>query len=242
MKHIAVLETIGSITKVERLVPIEKNVLPGLIVLRNTNPFPGYIYSSNPKEHPEIKWASIFILLQYKYAPEKIIKLSSQIKRHLQIDCNAVYGEIKNSSSTIPCIRIKNLKYLSSIPKLQEFIFNYGFKQVRGQAQEYDPKIKVYKSFKLLEIAESIYRDYYEREKFYVKVPIALEWEQFIRLNTRVKSLLPKNSFDAALGEIIRYNGHESVIRIFDRDKSLERAHQLCEIFNRELKNELIFY
>lgn len=239
MKQIAVIETVGSITKFEKLSKIENNVLPDTLVLRNLRPFPGYIYEEGNDNG--LKLVSIFIMLYYRYSPEKVIKLSSLIKPQLQMECNAGYGEIIMENEIYPCIRIKGLKYISSIPKLQEFIKFQGFKLKKNIPVKTEGIIKVYKTFKLLEIDDDIYRDYYEREKFYLKMPVDINWEMFQSLKNNVKELIHNNNFDAALGEIYRFSGPIKVIRIFDRNKSLERALELKRIFNEELRKEIIY-
>ena len=240
MKQIAVIETVGSIQKVEKLCPIDGKVLPGTLVLRNEHPFPGFIYPLGEDHLRGKQLASIFIFLKYKYAPEKIIKLAQQIRMHLQMHCDAVYGEITLDAKTYPCIRVKKLQNLSDIQQLQSFVTTNGFQPFQGSVRGTTGLIKVFKAFKLLELSDSFYRDYFEREKFYIKSSIAIEWEQFSCITEKVKHQLDNQNFDAALGEIYRFDGHEKVIRIFDKDKSLERAQALAQIYTQEIKKELI--
>ena len=69
MRSGKVIETIGSITKIEHLTTVRSNILPDTLVLRNSNPFPGYKQQENNSYQKPV---SIFLILRYRYAPEKI--------------------------------------------------------------------------------------------------------------------------------------------------------------------------
>jgi hypothetical protein len=239
MKEQPTIETTGSITKMEMLSNIEHDILPGSLVLTNHNPFPGIV--QNPEEHISFKKPqSFYIILMYRYFPEKLERIAKTLNNENIIDCCSSSGEIIIQNNIFPCIRIKKLKMEKLLSEIQEFykkndIKFMGYKKIHGEA-----KIKVFKHFKIIEIADGIYRDLFEGEKFYFNIPLQLNWKLFDYFTKRVKSNLHDINFDAALGVINRFTGPEDVIRIYDSNKTLERALELKKFYMKEFKRERI--
>ena len=73
MEQSRVIETIGSITKMEHLNSIDEGNLNNTLVLHNATPFPGLSHESN--EH-KTNLSSYFVILRYRYAPEKINRIN----------------------------------------------------------------------------------------------------------------------------------------------------------------------
>lgn len=239
MKEQPIIETTGSITKMEMLLNVEHNVLPGTLVLTNNNPFPGFIQSKEDSVIPG-KPQSFYLILMYRYFPEKLERIAKALNNENIIECYSSSGEIIIDNYIFPCIRIKRLKVQRLLSEIQEFykkndIKFLAYKKVQGNA-----KIKVFKHFKIIEIAEGIYRDLYEGEKFYFSIPLQLNWKLFDYFTKRVKSNLHDINFDAAIGVINRFSGPEDVIRIYDSNKTLERALQIKKHYIREFKRERI--
>jgi len=237
MKEQPIIETTGSITKMEVLSNIEHHILPGSLVLTNHNPFPGFIQGPEKFVSHE-KPQSFYLILMYRYFPEKLERIAKSLNNENIIDCCSNSGEIILQNNILPCIRIKKLKVEKLLPEIQEFykrndIKFMGYKKMQGEA-----KIKVFKHFKIIEITEGIYRDLCEGEKFYFNIPLQLNWKLFDYFTKRVKSNLPDTNFDAALGVINRFTGPEDVIRVYDSNKTLERALEIKKFYAREFKKE----
>ncbi len=237
MKEQHIIETTGSITKMELLSNIEHQILPGSLVLTNRDPFPGFVQDPD-KFVPHEKPQSFYLILMYRYFPEKLERIAKALHDENIIDCCSSSGEIIIQNSILPCIRIKKLKAGKLLPEIQEFykkndIKFMAYKKIHGIA-----KIKVFKHFKITQIAEGIYRDLFEGEKFYLNIPLQLNWKLFDYFTKRVKSNLPDANFDAAMGVINRFTGPEDVIRIYDPNKTLERALEIKKFYTREFKKE----
>ncbi|NJK84817.1 MAG: hypothetical protein HC906_01375 [Bacteroidales bacterium] len=99
-------------------------------------------------------------------------------------------------------------------------------------------KIKVFKHFRFIEVYEGIYRDLYEGEKFYFKIPIQLNWKIFDHLTKRVKARMSDSNFDTAIGIINRFMGPEDIVRVYDKNKTLERALEIRKHFLKEIRKE----
>jgi hypothetical protein len=101
-------------------------------------------------------------------------------------------------------------------------------------------RIKIFKAFRLNEIAEGLYRDLNDGEKIYIQIPHSINWKRFDYIMKKIKSHIDNPNFDAALGVIYRFCGPEDVIRIYDQIKTLERAIQLRKLFVKEIKKDML--
>ncbi len=234
-----VIETIGSITKMEKLCSIERDVLSNTLVLRNVDPFPGY-QSNLDLVGNDTKPGSIFIILRYRYAPEKINRINKNLAASRITTCYPSYGEIITRESIFPCIRIKGLENFSTVPIIQNF-----FKRNDLHLMDYKPiddtaRIKIFKIFRLIEIAEGLYRDLNEGEKIYIRIPNSINWKRFDYITRKIKHNAKNMNFDAALGTIYRFCGPEDVIRVYDKKKTLERALELKKLYLKILKSDML--
>jgi hypothetical protein len=239
METLQTIETIGSITKFEQLRSVEYNVLPNTLVLENTDPFPGYGYQG-VNLPSDTKPRSIFLVLRYRYAPEKIARISVQLAKIRNEKCRTGCGEIEISSRIYPCIRLKSLACFADIPEVQNFYKDNEIKFMGYHKIDAEGKITIHKNFKIIETTPGIYRDLYDGEKFYIKIPKQINWKTFESVSKFVKNNIRNGNFDAALGMIYRFTGVEEVIRIYDRNKSLERALEIKNMYNKALKKEFI--
>jgi hypothetical protein len=110
---------------------------------------------------------------------------------------------------------------------------------------EYKPlnanvRIRIFKTFKLNEVQEGIYRDVNDIEKFYIRLPKSINWQQLHYATRHVKHRLDNPHFNAAIGMIYRFCGPEDVIRIYDQDATTERAETLRSLYMAEIKQDLL--
>ncbi len=233
------IETIGSVTKLEHLHNIDFNILPDTLVLENVDPFPGYGYQGTNLPSGT-KPRSIFIILRYRYAPEKIARLSKELVESNNMNCYMAYGEIHLGERIYPCIRVKKLECFETIPKLQSFYKNNEIKFMSYKHIDEDCLINIHKILCITEIADGICRDLTDNEKFYFRISKKLNWKAFDAYTRKVKNNISNRNFDSALGVIYRYNGPEDVIRIYDRNKTIERALEIRKLYMKAMRKEFI--
>jgi hypothetical protein len=240
MENYGAIETIGSITKMENLISMEENILPNTLVLKNPDPFPGCKTSFENGSYPA-KPNSIFIILRYQYAPEKINKVNKELVSLYLSKCFPSFGEIITRDSILHCIRIKGLEDFKLISAIQDYLIRNDLKLMLFRHLDGDCIIKIFKSFRLVKIAEGLYRDLNEGAKIYIRTTRSMTWEQFKQATRNVKVNINNRNFDSALGIIYRFCGPEDVIRIYDPDKTLERALLLKKLYSREVKKILSY-
>jgi len=236
MGYYGAIETIGSISKMEKLCSLEQEMLENSLVLRNIDPFPGY----HPQPESKVentKPASIFIIIRYQYPPEKINKVNKELIASRITNSYPSFGEIITRDSILPCIRIKGIENYGLIVAIQNFLKKHDIQLMPFKKFEGSARIKIFKSFRLIEIAEGLYRDLNEGAKIYIRITHSINWKQFTEITKKVKYNLQNRNFDSALGIIYRFCGPEDVIRIYDQNKTLERALLLKKLYLKELKS-----
>jgi len=234
-----IIETIGSITKMENLRALEQDIIENSLVLETVDPFPGY-KSKIDITVTDKKPSSIFITLRYRYAPEKINRINKELHENKMVICNPSFGEIITRNYIFPCIRIKGLKNHKILPAIQDFYRQNDLQLLAFKSFNDSARIKIFKTFRLIELAKGLYRDLNEGEKIYIRISQAMHWNQLEDILKKIKFNLKNRNFDAALGIIYRFCGPENVIRIYDSDKSLRRALQLKSLFNKEVKRDML--
>jgi hypothetical protein len=230
-----VIETIGSITKMEYLCALNEGVKENTLVLNNVTPFPGL---REKTEDGNKRLGSFFIILRYRYAPEKINRINDKLFKEKRLTRFPSYGEIITHDSILPCIRLKLVEQ-KEITSIQKFLIGNDLQLLPFRAFDALSRIKIFKSFKLVEIADGLYRDLSEGEKFYIHINEALNWKRFDYIIKKIKFNLENKEFDAAIGVIYRFCGPQNVVRIYDNDKSLERAIILKKWVLSEIKKEI---
>ena len=120
MKEQPIIETTASITKIEMLSNVEQDILPCSLILTNHNPFPGFVQSTEESDLPR-KPHSFYLILMYRYFPEKLERIAKALNNENIIDCSSSSGEIIIQNNIFPCIRIKRLKAQRLLSEIQEF-------------------------------------------------------------------------------------------------------------------------
>lgn len=228
-----IIETTGCIAKVEHLHDIGSFAVYDTLVMKSTRPFPGL--SSRFEEKTP---GTIYIALLYRYFPEKINRIAKGLKDKINSCWWTVYGEINIKNNLFPVIRIKGLNNYEEISVVQDYYKKNDIKLMPYKKINEEGKIKIFKQFKIKEISNEIYRDLYEPEKFYFVIHNPVNWNVLMYLTKQIKEKIENPEFDAALGVINRFNGAEDVIRIYDKDKTLERALFLRSQYLKAMKKE----
>jgi hypothetical protein len=237
MEQNCVIETIGSITKMENVISMYTDILENTLVLQNIDPFPGYYISKN-LDHQN-KPYSVFIILRYRYDPEKVNRIIQEMARNKIVSIYPSFGEIITSNAFLPCIRLKGIRESHLISEIQLFLKNHDLQMMPYQKVDCKARIKIFKTFRIIELTDGIYRDLMDGEKFYFKIPNSLNWKRFEYVTKKIRYNLKDKNFDAALGIIYRFCGTEDVIRIYDNNKTLERALNLKNLYIKEIKNDI---
>jgi hypothetical protein len=237
MNNSEVIETIGSITKVESVISVEQNLFENFLILKNIDPFPGFHKVGDKLK--EQKSESFFLILRNRYDPEKVNHINRELSNDKIVSFYPSFGEINTLDTIYSCIRIKGIEKFSQIPLIQEYFKKHELHFLEYHKVNCNAMIKIFKIFKIIEISDGLYRDLDDGQKIYIRIPKSIDWKTFESVTKKIKYNLENRNFDSALGIIYRFCGSENVIRIYDEEKTLERALLIKKMYIREIKNSL---
>jgi hypothetical protein len=214
-----IIETFGSITKVEQLHTIDSNILDNTFVLETFEPFPGYHGENLPSESiPH----HIFLVTKKEYLQENVLRISKKIRQYFKHSFGACQGELHIFNSKLSCIRIEDLPSFDLIAELQSCYQSEGIEFMRKRTFNNTGLIKVNKYFELRELEDGVYKDLIDMRMFYLEIPNLLTWKLFEQITFSIKNNIDNRNFDAALGLLYRKDLID-VVRIFERECSLEK-------------------
>ena len=227
-----IIETRGQIIKEERLISLDFNIVENSLVLENTGAFPGYF----GKNLPDIKNPrSLFIVLDKKYDCLFLARTLKNIGSKMEHKCYGSFGELIITGKSYYCIRIKNLDCFPSVIKIQQAIINSGIGLMKQHKIDENALIRIHKSFLIQPVEEGIFKDLFELDRYYVSIPVSLDWEEFKRITQLVKSNIENSLFDAALGYIWKIEGLQDIVRVYDKKNDLERIKTIRDRYLAEL-------
>jgi hypothetical protein len=232
MSEKVIIETFGSITKVEQLHTLESNILDNTFVLEVSKPFPGYHGENLPSEPiPH----HIFLVTKKEYIEENILRISQKIRRYFKQCFAARQGVLHIFNSKLSCIRIKDLPSFKFIPELQSCYQSEGIEFMRKRTYNKEGLIKINKYFELKKIEEGIFKDLIDEQMFYLEIPVQLTWKLFEQITFSIKNNIDNRNFDAALGVLYR-NDLTDVVRIYEKECSLDKLKLLRKKYVDEIR------
>ena len=227
-----VIETIGSLAKVETLTTLDNNIMQNTLVLENMEPFPGYHGTNLPTG--SIPY-SIFLITAKKHTFEKIQRVTHNIKKYFTYPFDASWGKICIYNDTYYCIRMRGLDSFEIIPELQSSYNQEGIKMMKKKNINSPAIIQLKKSYYLRKTDEGIFYDMEEPLMYYLQIPAQLKWNVFRSITERVKQNIDYTNFDAALGAIY-LRDLTDVIRIYAKDWDHEKLRQVRDKYLNEIQ------
>jgi hypothetical protein len=232
MNVIRIIETMGSITKVEKLETLESNFLENTLVLEEVESYPGYHGANLPSGYNP---TAVYLLLKEKLPAIDIIRITQKIRKHFKSEFDGTAAKIHINNDAFDAIRIRNLEDIKILPELQRTYLYEGIKFPKKKRIKGDGIIELTKQFELEALGEDIYKDLKDALMYYFKIPGQLNWQLFVEITISIRHNLDNLNFDAALGtlylkEII------DVVRIFAKDMGLDDLSMIRRHYLEELR------
>jgi hypothetical protein len=227
-----IIETMGSIAKVEKLQTLSSNILENTLVLDEAEPFPGYHGANLPTGYnPNY----VYIVLKKKLSTVMIMRMTQNIKKYFKHDFDGTAASICINNDVLDCIRVRNLEKYSYIPELQKNYLHEGVKFMKKREIMGEGIIDINKHFILEELEPGIFKDLEDSHMHYFRIPHHLNWQMFLEMTTSIRHNIDNLHFDTALGAIYLKEIHD-VVRIFTKDLSLEELRTIRNMYAEELK------
>jgi len=232
MSQNRIIETMGSIAKVEKLETLNSNILENTLVLDEIEPFPGYHGAGLPTGYNP---HTVYIILKKKLSTVRIMRMTQNIRKYFKHDFDGTAASICINNDVFNCIRVKNLKKYSDLPELQKSYLHEGVKFMKKREIKGEGILEINKHFELEELEAGIFKDLEDPHMHYFRISHHLNWQMFLEITTSIKHNLDNQHFDAALGAIYLKEVCD-VVRIFTKDLSHDELRTIKNMFDEELK------
>jgi hypothetical protein len=227
-----IIETMGYITKVEKLETLNNNILENTLVLEETEPFPGYHGANLPTGYNP---TAVYLILRKKTSTVKIMRLTQHIHKYFKPAFDGTAAQVSINNDLLHCIRLRNLDDYASVPDIQKCYMHEGLAFMKKKKVQGDGVIEIKKHFELQDMEEGIYKDLEDPLMYYLQIPAHLNWSVFLEITTSIKHNLDNLSFDAALGAIYLKEITE-VVRIFAGNMGLKDLEKIRQRYVEELR------
>jgi hypothetical protein len=226
-----IIETMGTIAKVDKLQTLKDNILENTLVLDEIEPFPGYHGSNLPTGYNP---KAVYLILKKKISTIRIMRISQAIYKYCKHDFDGTAANICINNDVFDCIRLRRLKSYNIIPEIQKNYMHEGMKYMKKRQISGEGIIEIKKHFELEILEDGIFKDLEDPLMYYLEIPRQLNWQMFLEITTSIKHNLDDLLFDGALGSIYMRE-IKDVVRIFARDIELRdlnaiRSHYLEEL------------
>ena len=227
------METWGAIQKGERLKTVRLEGAENILAFQSINPFPGYFENN---QFDGVRPQSMYLVAAKKYNAEDLAITLKNVGKKMFQHCSGNLGFIEMKSEKYYCIRYYNSSCLKKINLLLSYLKEEGIEFKNYSSIEEDAVIKIYKNLSLRELNEYLYEDLMDDDKFYVKLPYHLNWNDFKQITMRVKMNMSNHFFDAAQAIIWNSDGPTDLVRVFDRNPNRIRLKIIYELYVKESK------
>ncbi len=227
-----IIETMGSIAKVEKLETLDSNILENTLVLEEVEPFPGYHGANLPSGYNP---TAVYLIIKKKHSSIKIIRITQKIRKYFKHEFDGTSATICILNDVYNAIRIRNFGDIKILPELQKNYMYEGIKFLKKKSIKGDGIIELKKHFELEALGEGIYKDMEDPLMYYLRIPRHLSWQVFYEITTSIKHNLDNLNFDAALGSIYLKEVID-VVRIFAKDMELGDLSKIRQQYLDELR------
>jgi hypothetical protein len=227
-----IIETMGYITKVEKLETLNSNILENTLVLEEIEPFPGYHGANLPTGYNP---TAVYLILRKKISTVRIMRMTQNIHKYFKPVFDGTAAQVSINNDLFHCIRVRNLGNYADVPEIQKCYMHEGLKFSKKRKIHGDGVIEIKKHFELQKLEEGIFKDLEDPLMYYLQIPVHLNWSVFLEVTTSIKHNLDDLSFDAALGAIYLKEITE-VVRIFAGNMGVDDLQKIRQRYIEELR------
>jgi hypothetical protein len=185
------------------------------LILESLQPFPGYHGLTVPDS---LEADSLFAITKLMYNDERIIRAIQATKRDFKGTFDAAPGTIYIQNQDYHFIRFKHLPYAQVGEVIRKFeSAGIEFKKKKSYAS-FESILKVRKFFSIEEMIDGIYKDLFDKNMYYLEIPVLLKWPTFEKITMSLKYNMEDKNFDAAQSSVFFKNGIIDFVRIYDQD------------------------
>lgn len=227
------IEVFVSLTKMDTVVVLEKNILTGSLVFESLNPFPGYYHElpSDPRS------MYIYMVLEKPYTLDEILRVTQVIEK--QYDWNFDVGKayLKIGTEELFAIRIRHISSVDYLEKIQKAFSDHGIsffkrKKISGK---HETKVKIIKFIELEELKKGIYLSVLDNSIAYVEIPKFLNPEIFSKVSMDVKYNWDGREFDVASAAFYEKGKLLELVRIYSDKIDVDYLEAIRKLYEKKI-------
>ncbi|MCF6297139.1 MAG: hypothetical protein L3J08_04015 [Flavobacteriaceae bacterium] len=218
-------ELIGKITVQENVDPIEENKIANTFVVHIPNPLVTYYTWFSEINRPN----SVVFITKKPVSFEGILRATKNINNSENLELDGAKCEIQIGSIKYNGIRLKGIRRHSHIEKIQLAYKKEGFdfaKNVKIK-NETDALIRLNKFFDLKHISGNIYQSPHNSDRYYIKIPKQISWEEFREHTIKIKNNISVTNFDIAKGIFYENDGIIDMLRIIKPNITIDMVKEI---------------
>ncbi|WP_047444357.1 hypothetical protein [Alistipes sp. ZOR0009] len=227
------VETLGLLTKLEKLVSVNQHIQPNTLLLENTQPYPGY-YSQHEVDLEKPR--TVFIVTKERYSIDEVLRLMYEARKIFNHQLDATPCKISIFSDSYYAIRVRHLKNFGMVKDFQDFLRGEGVVFLKHRAINDTATLEIQKLFNLEEIIAGVYQDLDESGERYISLSVKLDFGQFVKVTQAVKNNIDENNFDAALAVFYRKNGVVDAVRVFEPFISIHNLEKIRMAYEDQIR------
>jgi len=204
------------LTKEESIVSLNHDIIKNTLVLKISEPFPGYYGEKFIK--PSSTPGTVFFILKNEIDFELFYRKNHKIKQYCEHQFDASLAMIHLFNQKLPALRIRHINEYDFIEEIQQNFMDEGFEMAKFKKINTKALIKISKFETIYPIKEGIYLDSENINFKYIRIPFKLNWKLFEKITLDIKNNIDLKQFDAAKGIIYTKNEVIDFIRIYATD------------------------
>ncbi len=211
------------------------------VLVLESDPVPGYFTEGGFPENENMRHLHdhhLYLVIKNPVScmQDKIIRHASLIKKKHKLLLHASPGQITLFNDVYPCIRIRT----SELSHLDVFIEEF---QKIGIKFSHPKKVKPYISFiqykkyiDFVQLADGVYQDAYEKNRYFVTIPKDIEFADFKKMMSDAKNNCDFNMFDASLVYYHEKDGTHDMVSLYSEHCDTSRLPEMKEYLEKEIK------
>ena len=211
-----IIETHGSITKNEILIPIQDKILEGTCVSEAVDSYANYYGESPHLSNPN----TLYLFTKRFYSLEDVLKFTCNIENFLKSS-----RRLKVATSVLDfadhyhyALRIKAFPDYEHIHWLQTCYGSEGVLFCRKVHLLESAEVTTFKRFRLVKLHEGIYLDKNNKHKAYIDISRQINKDEFSNVITYISNNTICELFDAAIGTIYIDTNLINIVRIYSEN------------------------
>jgi len=209
------------------------------ILILESDPRPGYFAKGGFPEHlKHVHDHHLFVVIKNPVSclQDKIIRHACRIKEEQKLSLHASPGQMTVFNQSHSCIRIRT----TEVDHLGVFIREFQKMGIefmhRKNVKPYTSFIQFKKQIDFISLGEGIYQDANEKNRYFVSIPMDIEYAEFKQIISDVKNNCNFNMFDASLAYYHENDCTHDMVTLYSEHCDETRLPEVKAFLEKEIE------